>query len=184
MIIKPTVGGAGAYVPPPEGLQDAVCVDVIDLGMVAQNDFKTGLPKLVHQMKVVFEVAAKMDDGRSFTIGKWYTVSLHEKANLSKDLKAWFGKTPPVDKPWDAECLKGQPCQLLIDHNKRDDGSIGARATVRKAGATKLKPSGTYKRPDPKDVKPVVAGGALAQPAVARQVEQAAPEVAEENIPF
>jgi hypothetical protein len=130
------------FVPAPEGMHNAVCVDVADLGIV---DGTFG-PK--HQCKIVWEIEAKMDDGRPFTVSRRYTVSLNEKSNLSKDLRSWRGKafTPEELKGFDTERLIGVPCQVLIQHAEREGQVYGNVTTVIKAGPTKLQPTGKYVR--------------------------------------
>src|SRR6185295_3766959 len=78
------------FTPAPEGLHNAVCVDVVDLGIV---DTKFGKKE---QIRLCWELdpatAGTLDDGRRFLIQKTYTPSLLEKAALNKDLKAWRGR--------------------------------------------------------------------------------------------
>lgn len=136
------------YTPAPEGVHNAVCVDVADLGMVS-GQFGTQ-----HKVKIVWELEEEMEDGRRFTVQKWYTASLHEKSNLAKDLRAWRGKPFSQDelKEFDLEKVMGAPCQLVVVHNDSDNGQTYANVqTILKAGATKLKPTGDYVRHKDRD---------------------------------
>jgi hypothetical protein len=129
------------FIPAPEGFHHAVCVDVIDLGMV-----NTGFgPK--HKMRVVWEIEPTMPDGKRFTVRKQYTVSLHEKSSLRKDLRAWRTRdfTSEELDGFDVEKVIGAPCQLLITHAEKEGTLYANVAAVHKA-AKKLAPSGQYVR--------------------------------------
>lgn len=163
------------FEPCPEGVHNAVCVDVVDLGVV---DGPFGAK---HKCRIVWEVEATMEDGRRFTVGEMYSASLHEKSNLHKHLKAWRGRAFTSDelKAFDLEKVVGVPCQLVVSHRDKD-GTIYANVqTVIKAGATKLTPSGAYQRVKdrPADQQRKPAGASQNGHAAPRQ------EVAEE-IPF
>ena len=78
------------FKPHPEGIHPAVCVDVIDLGLV-ETDFQ-GQKKLVNKVKVVFESEQKSEDGKNCTVSKNFTASLHPKAKLADFLGKWRGR--------------------------------------------------------------------------------------------
>jgi len=61
---------------------------------------------------------------RRFTVVSQYTVSLHEKARLRKDLETWRGRKFTKDEldQFDLEKLLGANCQLQIVHQVADDG--------------------------------------------------------------
>lgn len=68
----------------------------------------------------------KEEDGEMpFVISKEYTLSMHEKSNLRKDLKSWRGKDFTEDevKMFDITKLLGVPCMLNIIHTPSKDGS-------------------------------------------------------------
>lgn len=137
MIIK-----GSEFTPAPEGVHNAVCVDVVDLGMV-ENQWGRK-----HQLKIVWEIDAKMDDGRPFLVQKRYTASLHEKSTLAKDLKGWRGRafTAEEIKGFDTEKIVGAACQLVIQHNEKDGAVYANVQSILKAGQTRIQPSGGYKR--------------------------------------
>jgi len=63
------------------------------------------------------------------TISKFYTLSLHEKSNLGKDLTSWRGRpfTETEKQGFDVRNLIGVPCQLNVmhkDNGKEDISSI------------------------------------------------------------
>lgn len=103
------------YSPCPEGLYDAICVDVIDLGTVptAYGD--------KHQLQILWEV--RSDEGMVYHLSKRYAASLHEKAKLAQDLKAWRGGvelSAEEMRGFDLEQLVGKCCQLLVTHFERE----------------------------------------------------------------
>lgn len=142
--------GSGSFVPAPDGLHGAVCVDVVDLGMV------TGQFGTKHKIRIVWEIDERMNDGKPFIVGKQYTLSLHEKAQLHKDLKAWRGKpfTQEELDGFDVERVIGAPCQILIQHEDKD-GVVYAnvQAITRADKRTALQPSGQYTRVKDRDAQ-------------------------------
>jgi hypothetical protein len=143
------IRGTGDFQAAPEGLHSAVCVDVIDKGLVETPWGEK------HKVQLVWEIAQAMDDGRPFTVRKTYTASLHEKSNLHKDLKAWRGRAFTAEElaGFDIERIVGVACQVLIQHNERD-GQVYANvgAVMKAAAGQKLAASGQYVRM--KDRKP------------------------------
>lgn len=131
-----------SFTPAPEGVHPAVCVDVVDKGMV------TGAYGTKHKLRIVWEIAELMDDGRPFTVGKTYTASLHEKSVLRKDLKSWRGRefTPEELRGFDTEKVVGAPCQLVVQHEEKNGETYANVTAVLKAGASRLSPSGGYVR--------------------------------------
>src|SRR5262245_29276810 len=107
------------FVPHPEGVYNAVCCDVEDLGMLPTRFLnKDGSVKAQPKVRIVWQTLKKMEDGRPFTLGQRYTNSLHEKAVLYKDLKAWG---VPMDEELDLESLIGRPCFVNIVHSAPDE---------------------------------------------------------------
>lgn len=101
--------------PCPEGLYDAVCVDVIDLGEVPTTYGDK------HQIQMLWEV--RTDEGIVYHLSKRYTATLHEKAKLAQDLKAWRGGvdlSAEEMRGFDLEQLVGKCCQLLVTHFERE----------------------------------------------------------------
>ena len=121
----------GTYTPAPEGSHDAVFCDVEDLGVVETLYGKK------HQIRIVWQIAEKMEDGRPFTIGRRYGLSLNEKAALYKDLKSYAKKAPP--QTLDLETLIGKPCQILITQVEREGSTYANVQAVLPAGVNKLK---------------------------------------------
>ena len=107
------------FTPCPEGLHQAVCVDVVDLGI------QKGAYGEKHKVEVRWQTEMENEEvARRFQLRKWYTLSLHEKASLRKDLECWRGRKFTEDelKGFDLEKLVGANCQLQVIHNITDDG--------------------------------------------------------------
>jgi hypothetical protein len=118
--------GAPSYPPAPEGPHAAVCVDVIDLGVLEQN--WNGESKKQHKIKIVWQIDEDRDDGKPHQVQRRYTLSLHEKAGLRKDLESWRGRafTQAELDGFDVETVLGVPCLLNIVHAKGKDGGLFA----------------------------------------------------------
>ena len=111
------------FTPCPEGLHHAVCVDVIDLGVLqtAWGD--------KHKVRLVWQIEEEnLEARRRFDARKQYNLSLHEKATLRKDLEAWRGRkfTDAELKGFDLEKLLGANCQIQVVHDLSDDATIYA----------------------------------------------------------
>ena len=110
MIVKRS---SGNFTPAPAGTWAAVCVDVVDLGMVAGFE---GKPQ--HKIKIVWQIEEPRDDGKPHQVNKRYTPSLHEKASLRKDLESWRGR-PFTDEEldgWDLDNILSVGCLLCVVH--------------------------------------------------------------------
>jgi len=149
------------YTPAPEGLHQAVCVDVIDLGLKETPWGEKAKVEIRWQIEATHE-----DTGKPFIVLKWYTLSLNERATLRAHLQSWRGKkfTEKEAEVFDLERLLGQNCQLQIAHNVSDNGSTFAnvQAIVPLArGMTKLHPV-EYVREQDREKQPGTVNGAPA----------------------
>src|SRR5688572_13681182 len=110
-----------SFDPCPEGLHQACCVDVVDLGLQKGQYGEKFKIEIWWQVDLVNERT-----GRRYTLRKWYTNSLHEKANLRKDLECWRGRkfTEQELAGFDLEKLLGVNCQLQVIHNLSDEGTV------------------------------------------------------------
>jgi hypothetical protein len=144
LILKAT----GSFTPAPEGQYSAVCVDVVDLGIV-ETTWK-GEKKEAHKCRVVFEIDEQMETGKRFTVSQQFTASLNEKANLRKFLESWRGKpfTREELAGFDTEQLIGAPAVLQVVHNERDGTVYANINSVMKLmkGVGRLQPAGDYVR--------------------------------------
>src|SRR6185503_19717990 len=110
----------------PAGCHFAICNMVVDLG-IQETTFK-GEAKSQHQIYLRWEVPDERvtyeKDGRQgegpCSIGRTYTLSLSEKANLRKDLENWRGKafTPEELRGFDVTKIAGTCCQIMVQHKE------------------------------------------------------------------
>lgn len=130
------------YIPAPDGISDAVCVDAHELGLV-QTPFGEK-----EQVKITWELDKINDEGRRYLISKNYNRSLADKSTLFRDCTAWSGGLSAEDlNNFDLETFIGLPCRLLIIHKPSKDGRIFANIDrVLKSGDVKLEASGNYMR--------------------------------------
>jgi hypothetical protein len=114
--------GGGDFDPAPAGQHAVVCCDVYDMGLM-DNPFKEG--QKIHKILIYWMMSECMDDGRPFLITQIYTLSLHEKANLRRDLESWRGQTFSEKEleGFDLEKLIGVPALVNVIHvpGKRDN---------------------------------------------------------------
>jgi len=171
------------YTPAPEGVHQAVCVDVIDLGMIksAFVDDK-GNEKWQHKVNVVWQIDETRDDGKRYQLYKRFTLSLHEKAALRHDLESWRGRAFTAEElaGFDVEKLIGANGLINVQHKKSADGTktyanvVSVMPLIR--GMPKLAPL-DYARPEAAPVEP-------AAPAPEPEPETIDRELTDEDIPF
>lgn len=138
------VKGGKSFTPPPEGVWGAVCVDVVDLGVV-----KSELYGDKEKVRITWELSELMADGKPYIASKMFSKTLHERSSLYKFLTSWRGKTFSAEEltGFDLEKLLGAPCQLVVTHDERDGIVYGNITTVLKAARGQaLKPSGSFIR--------------------------------------
>jgi hypothetical protein len=104
------------FQPAPAGMHQAVCVDVVDLGILDVT--WQGQTKRQHKVNLAWQINKMRDDGKPFLVFKRYTLSLHEKSGLRKDLESWLGHKfgPDEEAGFDVECVIGLNCLLNITH--------------------------------------------------------------------
>ena len=104
-------GGNGNYKRVPPGAYIGRCYSLIDLGtQLTSGQYGE---KLQHKIRIGWELFGEDENGEALTIdvdgktmpmtiSKSYTVSLHEKAGLRKDLAAWRIYWPLLQphRPW------------------------------------------------------------------------------------
>ena len=111
-------GGSGNFKRVPAGVHIGRCFSLIDLG-TQHTEGQYGV-KLQHKIRIGWELFGEDENGgplvidvdgkeMPLTISKSYTVSLHEKSSLRKDLAAWRGKdfTEDEAKSFDVSKLVG-----------------------------------------------------------------------------
>ena len=181
-----TCKDSGDFKPHPEGIHPAVCVDVMDLGLV-ETDFQ-GVKKMVNKVKLTFESEAKGDDGKPCTVSKNFTASLHPKAKLSEFLSKWRGRQVAPGETIGLDKLIGASCTLVISHQQNLSGKTYAAIDAVSKPTKKVTPSGTYdpaaarqryadwkaKQQGPSGLAPAPAASVAPQPAPAAPVKSGA----------
>lgn len=130
------------FKPHPEGIHPAVCVDVMDLGLV-ETEFQ-GQRRRVNKVKLVFESEQKTEEGRNFTVSRNFTASLHPKAKLADFLGKWRGRPVLPGETIDLAKLLGASCTLVISHQLNASGKSYASIDAVSKPTKKVAPSGTY----------------------------------------
>ena len=115
------------------GSHIARCYSVIDLG-TQSGDYK-GDPYELRKIYVTWELPGIMKefDGemKPQVIGKEYTLSFGEKANLQKDLTSWFaGNEMDGDMQSWLDRLQGKACMLNVIHKTSAAGNVYAKITA------------------------------------------------------
>jgi len=123
--IATDTGGDSNFKRVPAGAYIGRCYSLIDLG-TQKTDGQFGV-KMNHKIKISWELFGDDDQGNPLTvdvdgvempmtISKNYTVSLHEKANLRKELAAWRGRdfTDEEAKAFDVSKLVGAYCMVNV----------------------------------------------------------------------
>lgn len=111
------IASAGkTFTPAPAGLHQAVCVDVVDMGLLEVT--YAGKTKKQHKVRLVWQIDEAMEDGKPFIAQKRYTLSLHEKSTLRQDLESWRGRpfTEEESAGFDLEKLINVNCQINVQH--------------------------------------------------------------------
>ena len=132
----------GDFKPHPEGIHPAICVDVMDLGLM-ETEFQ-GVRKMVNKLKLVFESEQKTEDGKSCSVSKNFTASLHPKAKLAEFLGKWRGRPVLPGETIDLAKLIGASCTLVISHQQNLVGKTYASIDAVSKPTRKVMPSGTY----------------------------------------
>lgn len=110
------------YTPAPAKAHPTVCVDVVDLG-VLETTYQ-GKTKKAHKVQIIWQTEEEREPGKPFIIQKRYTLSLHEKSALRKDLESWRGKpfSDAEKEGFDVEVLIGKGCLINVIHRQTDSG--------------------------------------------------------------
>lgn len=129
-------GGEGNFPLVEQGLHQAVCSGLYDLGTHHNAKFD----KWSHQCLIMWElpelrITIKKDDKEvdmPRVISKKYTLSLGEKSNLRKDLQSWRGKvfTNEELEGFDLQNILGKNCMIQIIHNSKDGKTYANIGTI------------------------------------------------------
>src|SRR5215471_13420387 len=129
--LMPIIAKAGTdFIPAPEGSHPAVCVDVVDLGILELTF--NGRTEKKHMIRLVWQINESAPNGKPFTVSRRFTLSLHKKAALRAVLESWRGRafTDTELRGFDIETQIGMPCLLNVVHNSHDGSTFANVAGV------------------------------------------------------
>lgn len=135
-LIAKSEGGGKGYDPVPEGVHHGICVAVYDLGTQYSQTYNNSSRKVSIHWELPYERIDIEVDGTMKSLpmaaSKRYTLSLHEKANLRKDLENWRGKafTEKELEGFDILKLLGINCQLQVIHRQTEKGKTYANVSA------------------------------------------------------
>lgn len=133
--------GSNDFQQAPEGTHRAVCYRLIDLGTQHNAHFD----KWQHQVYIGWELSDELtDDGKPLIIGRTYTVSLSEKANLRAHLEAWRGRKFTVEElnGFELQKVLGASCLVTVTHTEKNGKSYANVAAVAALPKSVDKPTG------------------------------------------
>ena len=134
LTVKETSGGN--YNPVSEGLHQAVCYALYDLGTQYNATFGKSAKKVLIAWEIPSERIDVDHKGETVNlpraISRQYTQSLHEKSGLRKDLESWRGKvfTEHELEGFDLTKLLGANCMLQVIHKHKDNKTFANVANV------------------------------------------------------
>jgi hypothetical protein len=124
IIAQQTNNGAGQTVP--AGTHVARCYQIIHIGTIL--DTYQGEEKLVNKVRLVFELPLETADfgkgEQPFSIGRDFTLSMHEKSGLRAFVQGWLGKafTDAEASKFDIATLLGKEGMVNVMHRTANTG--------------------------------------------------------------
>lgn len=116
--------GGGNFEQAPAGTHIARCIKLIDIG-THKNEYQ-GQVTFPRQVIIGWELPNELItsgewEGKPFTVSRFYTASLHEKATLRKDLINWRGRefTEEELAGFDPKKILGAPCMVSLSMNEK-----------------------------------------------------------------
>jgi hypothetical protein len=137
----------------------------VDLGVL--NVEFGGKKKMQHKIRIVWQIDEVMPNNKPFIASKRYTLSLHEKATLRKDLESWRGRpfTDAESEGFDVESVLHVPAFLNIIEEKKDGKTYSNVVGIMKLPKQMGPPvSRDYIRVCDREVAPTQADSTLAPP--------------------
>jgi hypothetical protein len=117
-------GGGGQTVP--AGTHVARCYQIIHIGTIV--DTYQGEEKLVNKVRLVFELPLETADfgkgEQPFSIGRDFTLSMHEKSGLRAFVQSWLGKamSDAEANKFDIGTLLGKEAMVSVMHRTANTG--------------------------------------------------------------
>ncbi len=135
-MIEAKNNGGADFEPVPAGTYPARCYSMIHIGHIVEQ-FK-GESKTMNKVRLSWELPTELkvfkeENGEQpMVISKDYTLSMHEKSNLRKDLESWRGKgfTVEESESFDITNLLGVECQISIIHKTTKAGKTYANISA------------------------------------------------------
>lgn len=111
-----------------EGVYIGTCYLLADIGEQYNKKYDNWASKIVIGWEINGETITIDGQEEPRTISSFYSLSLHEKSSLRKDLECWRGKkfTPEELSGFDLRKIVGTACQLQIGHNVNAEGKTRA----------------------------------------------------------
>lgn len=139
MLLKDEPKANSDFEPAPAGNHAARCIAIVDLGSRPKLKYQSTTEyKDVHEVWILWELPNKIrtfeheGEMRSepFSVSNFYTLSMHDKSNLSLMLTGWRGRafTEDEKKGFDLNNLLGLPCLLDVIHYTNGAGYVKAKA--------------------------------------------------------
>ena len=124
--------GGSDFKPIAEGMYQAVCYMVFDLGTQYNEKYRNSSRKVLIGWEIPDERIDMDGVSKPMVISKRYTLSLHEKATLRKDLESWRSRkfTEKEMEGFDISKLMGANCNIQILHNDSGDKTYANVATI------------------------------------------------------
>ena len=115
----------------PEGVHNARCIQVIDLG-TQESKLYGSKRKVQLAFELVDESAVFNEDKgeENFVLYRTYTLSLAQKASLTRDISAWLNKKFGKSDEFDLDELLNAPCQVQVRHNESEDETYANIAAI------------------------------------------------------
>lgn len=140
--MKLKANGNGEFALHPAGVFPAVCVDVIDLGLVTEDVY--GKMKTSPKLRIVWETEEMFVPGVRHTLSKRMTASLHPKSRLSQLLSGWRGRPVEPHEEIDMMDFIGVSASLYVEHTMGSGGEMVALIGMVLPATREVVPSGRY----------------------------------------
>ncbi len=128
LVAKDKKGGED-FTPVPAGVSQAICIGIWDLGTQHNEMYNKDVHRCMimwefpeHRISIEKEGEPKRE--MPMVLSKEYTVSLHSKSSLRKDLEGWREKqfTEVELDGFELKVLLGVNCMIQVIHNTKGEG--------------------------------------------------------------
>jgi hypothetical protein len=119
------VGEGFVIEPCPQGAFQAVCVDVVSIGLETSefNGESKEQPKVMIVWQIETETGDRRKDGSRYIAERKFTASLHPKGKLRPFLEQWRGRDflPEELTGFNLAKLKGANCLISVEHKENQN---------------------------------------------------------------